>query len=282
MIKIKKMQLGGKPLDIWALGVTLYIITYLKFPFDTDKGILELYNIIKNEKVKFPDSPSYSKKLKYLIEKCLEKNPSKRKTADEILKMCTRHKYECTDKYKAIFKKRNIEIEISVEELCMTLDFFHNECNAVFENPKDKNRPLVFRFKKKLIKFEIPKGRSINKITLKQNSANFKIERPIVNRIIEQPQKTTVDNKLEIKSLVPSEPINLKKGASITIVTKKIIDKDTQNPITQERIIKIKDEDGKEINKEQLGNIMNNLGLIEEGGNIGEGKVILQKYINEK
>ena len=278
----KTKAFRGKPLDIWALGVTLYIMTYLKFPFDTDKGILDLYNIIKNEKVKFPNSPFYSKKLRYLIEKCLEKNPSKRKTVEELLKMCVKHKYECADKYKAIFKKRNIEIEISIEELCLTLDFFHNECNAVFENPKDKNKPLVFKYKKKLIRYEIPKGRSINKITLKQNAANFKIERPIANHMIEQVQKTTEEKKLEPNVIVQAEPINFTRGARITIVTKKIIDKDTQNPIKQERIIKIKDEKGNEINKEELGNIMNNLGIIEEGSNIGEGKVALQKYINEK
>ena len=58
----------GKPLDIWALGITLYIITYLKFPFDTDKGVLELYKIIIDEimpdvlpkTTEIPDNPKYS------------------------------------------------------------------------------------------------------------------------------------------------------------------------------------------------------------------------------
>ena len=71
---------------------------------------------------------------------------------------------------KEIIKTRfiNKEIEISIEELCMTLDFFHNGCNAVFENPKDKNKPLVFKYKKNLLKYDLPKGRSLNKITIKQ------------------------------------------------------------------------------------------------------------------
>ena len=77
----------GKPLDIWALGVTLYILTYLKFPFDTDKGVLELYKIIKEAKVEFPLEPWYTRKIKFLIKECLEKNPNQRKSADEILKI---------------------------------------------------------------------------------------------------------------------------------------------------------------------------------------------------
>ena len=43
----------------------LNIMVYLKFPFDSDKGIIDLYKTIKNEEVKFPDKPLYSKKLKY-------------------------------------------------------------------------------------------------------------------------------------------------------------------------------------------------------------------------
>ena len=84
----------GKPLDIWALGVTIYILTYLKFPFDTDKGVLELYKIIKEANVKFPLEPWYTRKIKFLIKECLEKDPNKRKSVEEILKVLMVHKKE--------------------------------------------------------------------------------------------------------------------------------------------------------------------------------------------
>ena len=271
----------GKPLDIWALGVTLYIMAYLKFPFDTDKGILELYNLIKNEKVKFPDIPFYTKKLKYLIEKCLEKDPSKRKTADEILKMCAIHKYEIVDKYKPIFKKRNVDIEISVEELCMTLDFFHNECNAVFENPKDKSKPMIFKFKKNLIKYEIPKGRSLNKITNKPGITNIPIERPIVNPPAIKYTKQTTKN---IQIVTVKEDTEISNPIGIRIIKKKIIDKDNNNAIIEKEIIEIKDQNGNDISKEEVKKLMNNLEKIDmQNEDIKEeGKLALQKYIEEK
>ena len=56
--------------------------------------------------------------------------------------MCAFHKYERMDKYKPLFnekyKNKNIEIEISIEEICMSLDFFHNGCNQFSKTPKIK------------------------------------------------------------------------------------------------------------------------------------------------
>ena len=271
----------GKPLDIWALGVTLYIMAYLKFPFDSDNGILELYNLIKNEKVQFPNIPFYSKKLKYLIEKCLEKDPTKRKTADEILKMCAIHKYEIVDKYKPIFKKKNVDIEVSIEELCMTLDFFHNECNAVFENPKDKSKPMVFKFKKNLIKYEIPKGRSLNKITHKPGIKNIPIERPIINPPVIKYTKQTTKN---IQIVTVKEDTEISNPIGIRIIKKKIIDKDNNNSIIEKEIIEIKDQNGNDVSKEEVKKLMNNLDKIgTQNEDIKEeGKLALQKYIEEK
>ena len=48
--KDKNNYFRGKPLDIWALGITIYIIAYLKFPFDSDKGIIDLYETIRKKK----------------------------------------------------------------------------------------------------------------------------------------------------------------------------------------------------------------------------------------
>ena len=267
--KDKNVSFRGKPLDIWALGVTLYIMAYLKFPFDSDKGIIDLYNIIKNEKVKFPEEPLYSKKLKYLIEKCLEKNPDKRKTASEILISCAIHKFECLDKYKPIVKKRNVEIEISVEELCLNLDFFHNECNAVFENPKDKLKPLVFKYKKNLIKYDLPKGRSLNR-----NIKLAPLKQPMIKPNLPNFQITST--KTEIKEKIPS---NNTKVITITRISEKVIDKDKKNSIVEKSIIKIKDGEGKDINQEEFNKMINDL---NNKGMNKEGKIVLEKYIEEK
>ena len=263
----------GKPLDIWALGVTLYIMAYLKFPFDSDKGIIDLYKKIKNEKVKFPKEPFYTRKLKFLIEKCLEKVPEKRKTTEELLKMCVLHKFESVDKYKPIFKKRNVEIDISVEELCMTLDFFHNECNAVFENPKDKNKPIICKYQKSLIKFELPKDRSLNKVTLKQNIRYIPIKPAIIEPIIKQEPNIEKTNIIVQKK----NPGNIIIRA--TTITEKVIGE--EKPIIEKKIITI-NKDGKNLDSKEITKILNNNLIKVEGENEENGKIILQKYISEK
>lgn len=159
----------GKPLDMWAFGVTLYILTYLKFPFDSDKGVLELCRLIKEEKVKFPIEPWYSRKIKFLIKQCLEKDPKKRKAADEIMKVLAIHKKEVLDKYKPMFLKKRYTIEVPIEEIVMTLDFISNECNAVIEDPVNKGEKKVLKLKKKLSAYQVPKERSIVKPEIKSN-----------------------------------------------------------------------------------------------------------------
>ena len=240
----------GKPLDIWALGVTLYILTYLKFPFDTDKGILELYRIIKEAKVKFPLEPWYSRKIKFLIKECLEKNPNRRKSAEEILKVLIIHKKESIDKLNPIFKSKRYTIDIPNQELVYSLDFITNLKSAIFENPDNKDEKIVLKNDKKLVVYEVPKERSITKIKLNNNNINI-IQKAISISKIEEEKK-------EIKN----------SGNSFTIVVSK-------------KITEIKNNDNNNSEKIIEKKVFVNNKLIETEENL-EGKDVLKKYIEQK
>jgi serine/threonine protein kinase len=240
----------GKPLDIWALGVTLYILTYLKFPFDTDKGILELYRIIKEAKVKFPLEPWYSRKIKFLIKECLEKNPNRRKSAEEILKVLIIHKKESIDKLNPIFKSKRYTIDIPNQELVYSLDFITNLKSAIFENPDNKDEKIVLKNDKKLVVYEVPKERSITKIKLNNNNINI-IQKEISISKIEEEKK-------EIKN----------SGNSFTIVVSK-------------KITEIKNNDNNNSEKIIEKKVFVNNKLIETEENL-EGKDVLKKYIEQK
>ena len=242
----------GKPLDIWALGVTIYILTYLKFPFDTDKGVLELYKIIKEANVKFPLEPWYTRKIKFLIKECLEKDPNKRKSAEEILKVLMVHKKESLDKYKPIFEDKKTRLKsvnepsISLQDLVYSLDFITNLKSAVFENPKNKNEKIVLKNDKKLNVYNVPKERSITKI-----KQNINVIQKTVS-ITEGPEEKEINNS----------------GKSFTVVISK--------KITE---IKNGEDDNKEEVIEKQIFVNNNLIETEE---IIEGKNALKKYIEQK
>ena len=242
----------GKPLDIWALGVTIYILTYLKFPFDTDKGVLELYKIIKEANVKFPLEPWYTRKIKFLIKECLEKDPNKRKSAEEILKVLMVHKKESLDKYKPIFKDKKTRLKsvnepsISLQDLVYSLDFITNLKSAVFENPKNKNEKIVLKNDKKLNVYNVPKERSITKI-----KQNINVVQKTVS-ITEGPEEKEINNS----------------GKSFTVVISKKI-----------KEIKNGEDDNKEEVIEKQIFVNNNLIETEE---IIEGKNALKKYIEQK
>lgn len=74
------------PLDIWALGVTLYCLTYLKLPFNShEDNVFELLEEILDAKINFLDEErEISSELKTLMSSMMEKDPTKRITAKNL------------------------------------------------------------------------------------------------------------------------------------------------------------------------------------------------------
>lgn len=77
-------EFSGIKADIWALGVTLYAMTYNKMPFWADNE-LELANVIVKEEPSFQYDREVSLELKQLILKLLKKDPEERPSLEEIL-----------------------------------------------------------------------------------------------------------------------------------------------------------------------------------------------------
>lgn len=72
-----------KKADIWALGMTLYCLTFNNLPFqggDTELSLME--NICKVE-ISY-DSREISNELKELLEAMLAKDPLKRNSLEEL------------------------------------------------------------------------------------------------------------------------------------------------------------------------------------------------------
>ena len=141
---IKDLQ--GKPIDIWALGITLYILAYKKFPFESENNnIFELYEKINKSKIEFPDFPKRCGRIKCLIEKCLEKNPEKRITAERLVAKLDRNNNESIYKF---CKK----ISITQQERLKCFNFFLTDCVVVFKNKGHNIKKMinnkVFKYRK--------------------------------------------------------------------------------------------------------------------------------------
>ena len=230
----KDQILQGKPLDIWALGITSFIMSYKKFPFDyisdaqggNNNGIFKLYKDIKESDVQFPDNPPYSQNLKNFINSCLIKDPLERKNISYLLDLCWNKNQKQLEEFKKSNNIIKINNEFTNQELAQCLDFFHNECNAVFENPDDKNKPIIVKFEKQLKQYKLQHGRSllnVNKSTLHAEykflvPSNKQSESSIGNMVVQKKKLSLADdentNKVQIQNLDIKGGYDNKDGTS--------------------------------------------------------------------
>jgi [calcium/calmodulin-dependent protein kinase] kinase len=74
-----------KAADIWALGVTFYLIVFQEMPFQSEND--SLFEDIMNFSLCFSEKREVSQDLKDVLTAMLEKDPQKRITAEELVKM---------------------------------------------------------------------------------------------------------------------------------------------------------------------------------------------------
>uniref|UniRef100_A0A673HVH6 calcium/calmodulin-dependent protein kinase n=1 Tax=Sinocyclocheilus rhinocerous TaxID=307959 RepID=A0A673HVH6_9TELE len=138
----------GKPVDMWACGVILYILLVGYPPF-WDEDQHRLYQQIKAGAYDFP-SPEWdtvTPDAKDLINKMLTINPSKRITAAEALKhpwICQRstvasmmHRQETVECLKKFNARRKLKVSFG---LTLLRQLLHEPQTTVIHNPVDRNK----------------------------------------------------------------------------------------------------------------------------------------------
>uniref|UniRef100_A0A8C5FAV2 calcium/calmodulin-dependent protein kinase n=1 Tax=Gadus morhua TaxID=8049 RepID=A0A8C5FAV2_GADMO len=146
--EVLRKEAYGKPVDIWACGVILYILLVGYPPF-WDEDQHKLYQQIKAGAYDFP-SPEWdtvTPEVKNLINQMLTINPSKRITAQEALKhpwICQRstvasmmHRQETVECLKKFNARRKLKVTRTQTLLCSVLQPQSNSArNSTVTSPK--------------------------------------------------------------------------------------------------------------------------------------------------
>lgn len=77
-------KIEGRKADVWALGVTLFCLSFNSVPYDGANEFWIMESIKKNP-LTFPETRKISDELRSLIKFVLDKNPQTRPTAAQIL-----------------------------------------------------------------------------------------------------------------------------------------------------------------------------------------------------
>jgi serine/threonine protein kinase len=163
-VKEKSKDMKGMPVDIWAIGILSYILSYKKFPFFSETGnLFELMDKIKKAEFQIPNTPKRSEHFKYFLKKCLEKDPNKRITSEKILNLKwinlgeKEHlKNQC---------KKVVRFAPSKNEIFKNLAFFSINYDDIEKLKKDE-RASVKKVTNKLLD-KIPKGKEGKKLKIK-------------------------------------------------------------------------------------------------------------------
>jgi len=179
------LKFDAFPLDVWALGITLYCLVYLEVPFKSS-GEMSNLNIIKQISkgvIKLPETRKISDGLQALIMKLLNINPTSRPKVKELMED------EWLNQGReplSIIHKTEL-IKVTEEEIEQSLDFFLSDA-------KSRNYDLDIKEKKMLLSASSIGKKSIRSInnTISSNKAIGKL-----NSTIQQ------SNKLINKSSSP-------------------------------------------------------------------------------
>ncbi|GAV09775.1 hypothetical protein RvY_19260 [Ramazzottius varieornatus] len=120
---------AGRPLDMYALGVTLFVMVHGDLPFRADL-LPELFDKILNEEVVMPEKTDVSESLTEVIKRLMEKNPKVRMTMPEMLKHPWMQKFQqgtarekdVSVRYQQKYSERCSWIAMSSEERAVDED----------------------------------------------------------------------------------------------------------------------------------------------------------------
>ena len=168
-----KKEYKGMPVDIWALGVTAYILSYKKFPFFSENDLFELYDKIHKADYIVPTKPKRSQHFLHFLKKCLEKDPNKRITSEKIFYL----------KWLNIGQKENLKnqcqrvakIAPTKNEIYKNMIFFSTSLQDL-EKFKDDKRPNVNKIVNQIMEKTKNIGNKKIKIKFKIKSKSKKDE----------------------------------------------------------------------------------------------------------
>ena len=264
--KNNNVDIRGKPLDIWSIGVIAYILAYKKFPFENE-NLIELFNLIEKGDYVIPND-RMSKGFIDFLHMCLEKDPKKRASVWKLRKMkWINEKGELLD--EEIFPPK---ILVNVTEVKGSMRFFRKislsngiihyyRTKSILNNEELKNNlDFLKKYSKRLSNSQkrnskIKKGNNYTfvKVVVKKDKSKNKIN----GDLLLNDEKDNIDDSIVKVNYGKVNPIKLNKSSLDNLINViKNFDNEKYRTIYIKKI-NLGNSEPKKMNKTNMNNLIN-------------------------
>ena len=264
--KNNNVDIRGKPLDIWSIGVIAYILAYKKFPFENE-NLIELFNLIEKGDYVIPND-RMSKGFIDFLHMCLEKDPKKRASVWKLRKMkWINEKGELLD--EEIFPPK---ILVTVTEVKGSMRFFRKislsngiihyyRTKSILNNEELKNNlDFLKKYSKRLSNSQKrnsknKKGNNYTfvKVVVKKDKSKNKIN----GDLLLNDEKDNIDDSIVKVNYGKVNPIKLNKSSLDNLINViKNFDNEKYRTIYIKKI-NLGNSEPKKMNKTNMNNLIN-------------------------
>ncbi|EAR90997.3 plant dual-specificity MAP kinase kinase family domain protein (macronuclear) [Tetrahymena thermophila SB210] len=231
--------------DIWAIGIVLFRLVYLKYPFEGFE-IFHLMLAISRGQLKFPQTPSSP--LKNLIQKLLQNDPNKRPSIEQVFEFEEIKQYLDKSRQEKQINQNQTRLN-SCRQTRLTKDISTGNFELQYNRAQSPSLKNIQKSEQKLFEFAVQNQQNIQKNIIQRQMSKHQARD--ISPGIQKNQNISKLPSLKSPSSCPQNNSNSKQKIQYNVAS-------SPNIMGKQNFVNLKYNSNLENEKNFLNNLNNN------------------------